>query len=154
MADNHDAGRRNPDRRGYAKLMPGEQPMQKRLAGPENDKPLQGLSVLLAEDDAFAAQLITQHLASAGARVIGPCLRVSDARETLRQQGADFILIDMGLIDAFADELAEDARTLQIPFAIVTGFEAMPTNADEGAVAVFIKPVQRQQLIDALSPYA
>lgn len=115
--------------------------------------PLKGLRVLLAEDDGWVAHQISVMLEEEGARLIGPCSRVEEARRLLAAHDVQFILVDLNLADKFADELTEDARIQGIPFAIITAYQALPTNAYEGAVGVFLKPIQRRRLIDMLSEF-
>lgn len=115
--------------------------------------PLKGLRVLVAEDDAWVAHQIGVMLEEEGARLIGPCSRVADARRLLEENDVQFILVDLNLADKFADELVEDARSAGIPFAIITAYQALPTNAYDGAVEIFLKPIQRRRLIDMLSEF-
>lgn len=115
--------------------------------------PLKGLRVLVVEDDAFVAHSIGLILEEEGARLLGPCSNIADARRFLEDRRVDFVLVDLNLPDGFADDFVDDARRLGIPFAIITGFQALPTNADEGAVGVFIKPIRRQALIAMLAKF-
>lgn len=100
---------------------------------PYGPGPLKGLRVLVAEDDAWAADQIGLILEEEGARLIGPCSTVAEARRLLDEKHVEFVLVDLNLSDSFADELVEDSRTRNIPFAIITGYQALPTNAYDGA---------------------
>lgn len=115
--------------------------------------PLKGLRVLVAEDDAWVAHQLAVTLEEEGARLIGPCSSVTGARELLDRHDVGFLLIDLNLADNFADDLVEDARSRGIPYAIITGFQALPTNAYDGAEGIFIKPVSRQKLVLMLSKF-
>ena len=115
--------------------------------------PLKGLRVLVAEDDAWTADHIGLILEEEGARLIGPCSSVSEARRFLDDRKVEFVLVDLNLADNFADELIEDSRQRNIPFAIITGYQALPTNAYDGAEDVILKPVQRRRLIELLAKF-
>lgn len=116
--------------------------------------PLKGLRVLVAEDNSITAEHLGLILEEEGARLLGPCRSVADALELLRCREVQFVLIDLGLADNFADALICDAKARNIPFAILTGFTALPTNAYDGAVAVLHKPLQRKRLLDTLRRFA
>lgn len=113
--------------------------------------PLKGLTVLVAEDDAWTAERISVMLEEEGGRLVGPCRSVAEARNLLNQYEVRFVLIDLNLADNFADELVSDVVARQIPFALITGYEAFPSNVHEYAVAVLRKPFERRQLIQLLS---
>ena len=115
--------------------------------------PLKGLRVLVAEDDAWVAHHVAVTLEEEGARLIGPCSSVADARRLLDEQPVGFVLIDLSLADNFADDLVDDVRARGIPFAIITAFQALPTNSYDGAEYIFIKPINRQKLVAMLSRF-
>jgi DNA-binding NtrC family response regulator len=116
--------------------------------------PLKGLLVLVAEDDAWTAERISLILEEEGGRLLGPCRSVAAARELLARYDVQFVLIDLNLADNFADELILDVVDRRIPFVLITGYEAFPSNVDERAVAVLRKPFARRRLIELMSPFA
>lgn len=116
--------------------------------------PLRGLAVLVAEDDAWTAERISLILEEEGARLVGPCRSVAEARERLANHDVQFVLIDLNLADNFADELISDVVDREIPFVLITGYEAFPSNVHERAVAVLRKPFARSRLIELLSSFA
>jgi DNA-binding NtrC family response regulator len=116
--------------------------------------PLKGLRVLVAEDDAWAAERLGVMLEEEGARLIGPCRSVAEARRLLQTNTVQFVLVDLALADNFADDLVADAIAKDIPFAIVTGYEALPSNMYDGAAAILRKPIQKRRLIGLLTLFA
>lgn len=114
---------------------------------------LSGLRVLVAEDSWVIAETLTKWLDFDGARVVGPCASCADAFEAVRTQQIDAAVIDMKLDDSFADQLLEQLLIRNIPYIIVTGYGALPTNADERAAAVLGKPIDRERLITLLEEY-
>ncbi len=107
----------------------------------------------MAEDDAWTADHMGLILEEEGARLIGPCSTVSAARRLLDERQVEFVLVDLNLSDSFADELVDDSRRRNIPFAIITGYQALPTNAYDGAEEVFLKSIQRRRLIEMLARF-
>jgi len=116
--------------------------------------PLRGLKVLVAEDDAWTAEWVSLILEEEGARLIGPCRSVAEARARLKNDAAQFVLVDLALADNFADALVRDAIRLEIPYAIITGYAALPSNVYSDAVGVLRKPLTRRDLIDLLTLFA
>lgn len=112
---------------------------------------LNGLRVLVVEDNTASAHHLIEILREGGGCVLGPCRAAADARHILDHMAVDVVLVDIELEGGFADDLVRHIRSRKIPFAIVTGREAWPTNADEGALAVFLKPVKGSVLIDLLT---
>ncbi len=93
-------------------------------------------------------------LESEGARVVGPVPAGAGAIELLRQEVVDIALVDMSLSDGFADSLIGELDDRQIPYVILTGFGALPTDADAGAIKVIRKPFEAKNIVDLLGPYS
>jgi hypothetical protein len=50
--------------------------------------------------------------------------------------------------------LVAELRVRDVPYVIITGFYALPSNMDEGAAARFQKPIDTPSLVDFLSSLA
>lgn len=124
--------------------------------GEENSssRSLLGLRVLIVEDSWLVADTLAVQLEERGARVQGPFSTVARTLEFLKTNDADFALVDLNLIDGFADKVIEVLVARNVPYAILTGYRALPTNVDEAAVAFLKKPFDMAELIDILSRYA
>ncbi len=86
---------------------------------------LQGMRVLIVEDEAIIGMYTDDTLTDAGAIVIGPVAKLSDAFEALNSTDrVDSVALDLNLHGessaAFADELARR----NIPFVFLTGYDA------------------------------
>lgn len=114
---------------------------------------LTGLRVLIVEDAWVIADTLAVALESEGARVVGPAPSGASAAALLQEEEADIALVDMSLSDGFADELVDDLTRRGIPFVIITGFEALPTNCDARALAVLRKPVSQCAIVNLLSTF-
>ena len=112
------------------------------------------MRVLIAEDSWLFADTLAVLLEEEGAHILGPFGTVCQAMDCLSGEDVDFALVDLNLGDAFADRLVDSLVARQVPYAIVTGYQALPTTADRAAVAMLRKPCDTKQLIDLLSQFA
>lgn len=112
---------------------------------------LSGLRVLIAEDNWVNADTMSVILEEEGATVIGPSSTVAASIELVRAEATDFALVDMNLSDSFADGLAAELKQRSIPFAIITAYRSLPTDADAHAEAVLHKPVSAKAIVDVIS---
>jgi ActR/RegA family two-component response regulator len=115
---------------------------------------LRGMKILIAEDEWLLADTLAVLVEEEGARVIGPCPTTQDAIRMLSDGPIDFAIVDMNLKDSFSDPLVERLVQMDVPFAIVTGYINLPTNADDRAVWVLHKPADYTALIGLVSTYS
>ena len=115
---------------------------------------LLALRVLIAEDSWLFADTLAVLLEEEGAQVLGPFGTVAKALACLDNEAVDFAIVDLSLGDAFADRLVDNLVARRVPHAIVTGYQALPTDADRAAVAMLRKPCDTGELIDLLSRFA
>lgn len=117
-----------------------------------NDGPncLRGMRVLIAEDDWLLADTLAVLLEERGAQVVGPVPATASAIRLLDKSDIDFALVDMNLKDCFSDPLIDRLKSRQIPFAIITAYQALPTDAEDFAVVTLHKPVDHRQLFELL----
>ena len=111
---------------------------------------LHGMRVLIVEDKWVVAQRIKSMLEVAGATALGPVPTVEGALDYIRTEAIDAATIDMNLRDGFADDVVEELVAKRIPYIVVTGFEALPSNHDHHAIGVLHKPVEGRALVDLL----
>lgn len=115
---------------------------------------LRGMRILIAEDDWLLADTLAVLLEEQGAMIIGPSPEARTAIAHLKAAPIDFALVDMNLRDGFSDELIDRLREFQVPFAIITAYHALPTNAGEHAVTTLHKPVNHKMLFELLESFA
>lgn len=113
-----------------------------------------GMRILIAEDEWLLADTLAVLLEEEGARVVGPCPTTKDAIRVLNEDSVDFAIVDMNLKDSFSDPLVERLVQMDVPFAILTGYMTLPTNADDRAVGVVHKPADYKALIRLVSAYS
>lgn len=117
------------------------------MASAESAVSLRRLRVLVIEDSWHVANTIKSILEGAGAHVLGPVPSVAEAVALIRAQPVSLALVDMNLREAFADEVVDELQARDIPYAIVTAYETLPSDAHSRAVAVLHKPVDAVELL-------
>lgn len=107
----------------------------------EATKALEGVRVLVVEDDYYLANDLQEMLAAAGATVLGP---VPDQRQADRHLGsADCALVDINLGEGPSFALPAELQKRDIPFAFVTGYDAAVIPAQFEDVERCEKPLAR-----------
>lgn len=115
---------------------------------------LSGLRILIAEDSWIHADTLSVILEGEGASVVGPCSTAADAIDRVRREPMDFALLDMNLGGVSADDLAAALFERSIPYAIVTAYRTLPSNADAEAFGVLHKPINAKAIVDLLSRWS
>ncbi|MFN3523430.1 MAG: response regulator [Phenylobacterium sp.] len=111
---------------------------------------LDGLRVLVVEDEMMVSMLIEDMLGDLGCQVVGPASRIEDALELMNSAAIDCAVLDVNLggqpIFPLADILRERGR----PFAFATGYgDAGLREADRGT-PVLQKPFREVDLARVL----
>ncbi len=111
---------------------------------------LEGLRVLVVEDEMMVSMLIEDMLSDLGCIVVGPAARLDEAVELVNAGGIDCAVLDVNLggqpIFPLADLLREKGR----PFAFATGYgDAGLREVDRGS-PVLQKPFREGDLARVL----
>ena len=114
------------------------------------DTKLEGLRVLVVEDEMMVSMLIEDMLAELGCEVVGPASRLDEAMALAREAEVDCAVLDVNLggqpIFPVADLLRERGR----PFAFATGYgDAGLRETDKGS-PVLQKPFREGDLARVL----
>ncbi len=117
---------------------------------------LQGLRVLVVENDEMNATLLELQLAQFGAQVLGPAGTVAVALQLAGSGNPDLAVLDFRLGGGETSEaVATHLVTAGIPFVLATGLAADALPRTFGAGVVLAKPYDsaelRQALVDALA---
>ena len=115
------------------------------------DLKLEGLRVLVVEDEMMVSMLIEDMLSELGCLVVGPASRLDEALSLAKEAELDCAVLDVNLggqpIFPLADLLRERGR----PFAFATGYgDAGLREADRGS-PVLQKPFREGDLARVLS---
>ena len=112
---------------------------------------LEGLKVLVVEDDYLISLLFDEMLTSAGCVVVGPLPRLADALDAAAKASCDAAVLDVNLGGERVYPVAKILAERHVPFVFVTGYsgDALPREyADQPRIA---KPFRAAQLLGALS---
>ena len=112
---------------------------------------LEGLRILVVEDDYLISTLFDDMLTSAGCVVVGPLPRLADALDAAAKESCDAAVLDVNLGGERVYPVAKILAERHVPFVFVTGYsgEALPREyAEEPRIA---KPFRAAQLLGALS---
>ncbi|HZZ88011.1 MAG TPA: response regulator [Caulobacteraceae bacterium] len=87
---------------------------------------LDGLRVLVVEDEAAIALLVEHMLETLGCQVVGSAATVSEALALVRNGGFDFVLLDRNLRGERVDPIALELESRGIPYAFASGYGSLP----------------------------
>jgi len=85
---------------------------------------LQGMCLLVVEDDYLVAADMCAALKRQGASILGPVGSLRGGRELLRRRRPDCALLDLNLNGQLAFELAEEFQRAGVPTIFTTGYDA------------------------------
>jgi light-regulated signal transduction histidine kinase (bacteriophytochrome) len=105
------------------------------------DEPLAGMTILLVEDNLIIAMNGEDILSSLGAREVIAVPNLAQAFEIVDGRSLQLALLDVNLGDETSLPIADRLRTLDIPFAFVTGYgESIPQSENYRDIPVLQKP--------------
>lgn len=111
------------------------------------------VDVLIVEDSWNVAQSLKAIVEKAGARVVGPVPSVAEALAVIDAEHVSLVLVDMNLKDCFADPLVDVLIERGIAYAIITAYEALPSNADREALARMSKPLDHDRITEFIREF-
>lgn len=116
------------------------------VAARQDADALQGLRVLVVEDEALVAMLVEDMLADLGCEVIGPAGSVRAALEILGRETPQAAILDVNLGGEPVYPVADALMKAGVPFVLATGYgEAGVAEAYRGA-PVLQKPFELGEL--------
>jgi CheY-like chemotaxis protein len=113
--------------------------------------PLQGLRVLVVEDEYLVATLIEEMLESAGCVVAGPIPRLAEALDAADIEACDAAVLDINLAGERVYPVAEVLSRRNIPFLFVTGYSAGSLPGEYAKRPRICKPFKIADLVGTLS---
>jgi len=112
---------------------------------------LEGVRVLVVEDEFLVATLIEDMLESAGCVVAGPISRVAEALDAVGHECYDAAVLDVNLAGDRVDPVAEALSRRNIPFVFVTGYGIGALPGEFAGRPRLCKPFKMSDLIDTVS---
>src|SRR5579863_400855 len=110
---------------------------------------LDGLRVLVAEDDLHIAMLLEEQLSAAGSAVAGPFPRLSEALAAAEGEACDAAVLDINLDGARVFQVAGALPRRGVPFVFVTGYDASAVPREFADRPRLGKPFRLEELVRA-----
>lgn len=111
---------------------------------------LEGLRVLVVEDEMMVSMLIEDMLTDLGCTIVGPASRLDEALQIAREVELDCAVLDVNLGGQPIFPLADLLREKGAPFAFATGYgDAGLRDVDKGS-PVLQKPFRESDLARVL----
>ncbi len=113
----------------------------------DRQRPLDGLRILVAEDNVLAVMELEQVLEDCGCETVGPAATVDQALRLARDEPLDGAVLDVNLRDQAVFPVAEELARRGIRTIFATGYEhsyAFPKHLD--GCARLRKPYSGQEL--------
>lgn len=112
---------------------------------------LQGLRILVVENDEMSASLLDMQLVQLGAVVVGMAGAVAEAVQLVKDHAPQVVLLDYRLANnETSDPVAELLTARGIPFVVATGMAAHQLPEAFRAGVVLVKPYLGKELEAAL----
>jgi DNA-binding response OmpR family regulator len=115
---------------------------------------LEGLRLLVVEDDYLVAAELCSALRRRGADIVGPVSSANRGRELVREQRPDCALLDINLNGILAFELASELRNAGIRTIFTTGYDAEFLPEELRSAPCLQKPVNLHSLVQMIQDNA
>src|SRR5262249_55134475 len=110
------------DKVGQPALAMTEKSAEDKAHGPADRLMVHGNHVLVVEDEALVAMVVTDALMELGYEVVGPFGRPSDALAAIKSGPIDAAVLDINLAGTMVYPVADELVARGIPFVFVTGY--------------------------------
>jgi CheY-like chemotaxis protein len=118
----------------------------------QSAKALEGLRVLVVEDNFLAAEVVRDALERNGCTVVGPVGRVVDAVRLVESEALDAAVLDINLNGDRCFAIADALRGRDVPFVFLSGYDdSTPVPKELKSTRWLGKPVAEDQLLAAVS---
>src|SRR5215472_1646610 len=112
---------------------------------------LEGVRVLVVEDEYFVAILIEEILESAGCVVRGPIPRLREALDAVDHDEYDAAVLDVNLAGERINPVADALSERNVPFLFLTGYGANALPSEYAERPHICKPFRMAELLGVLS---
>jgi CheY-like chemotaxis protein len=114
------------------------------------ERRLDGLHVLVAEDDHIQCDGIVACITDFGASVVGPAYNLSEAHQLVTSNSIDVAVVDIDLGDGDTFDFARTLQSKGLPFIFATGYDCGKVPADFEHIKCLEKPFTEQALVSSL----
>ncbi|WP_119458706.1 response regulator [Rhodospirillaceae bacterium SYSU D60014] len=107
---------------------------------------LDGLRILVVEDEYFVALEVKEIVRELGAEVVGPIGRLEPARDVARRETFDGAILDVKLDGEVIYPLADELLVRGVPLILTTGYDAASLPETYRRLPQLRKPLENQAL--------
>ena len=111
---------------------------------------LNGLKVLVVEDEMLVSMLVEDMLSDLGCTVVGPAAELEEAMGLAQSADIDLALLDVNLGGKPIFPVADALKARGVPFAFASGYGEAGLSEDHRGAAVLQKPFREADLAKAL----
>ena len=111
---------------------------------------LNGLKVLVVEDEMLVSMLVEDMLSDLGCTVVGPAAELEEAMTLAQSADIDLALLDVNLGGRPIFPVADALKARGVPFAFASGYGEAGLSEDHRGAAVLQKPFREADLAKAL----
>ena len=111
---------------------------------------LNGLKVLVVEDEMLVSMLVEDMLADLGCTVVGPAAEIDEAMALAESADIDLALLDVNLGGTPIFPVADALKARGVPFAFASGYGEAGLSEDHRGASVLQKPFREADLAKAL----
>ena len=112
---------------------------------------LDGLRILVVEDEALIAMMLEDLLKESGAIVLGPVGTAAEAVTLIEQNSLDCAILDYKLVDGSSLRVADALVKLDVPFVFASGCEASAIDSRYPNAPFLEKTFDSAELLAAIS---
>jgi PAS domain S-box-containing protein len=132
---------------GQPALAMREQSLDDKAAAIAHDRfVVNGNRVMVVEDEALVAMVVSDAMTDLGYQVIGPFGRPPDAIAALKDNDIAAAILDINLAGTLVYPVAEELTRRGIPFVFVTGYGIESVDKRFADIPVLQKPIERETL--------
>lgn len=114
------------------------------------ERQLDGLRVLVAEDDHIQCDGIVACVAALGAIVVGPAHSLPEAHELVASKPVDLAIVDIDLGDGASFDLAKALQSRSLPFVFATAYDCHKVPREFEHIRCVEKPFTERALVSSL----
>jgi DNA-binding response OmpR family regulator len=113
-------------------------------------QPLQGLRVLVVEDETLVAMLLEEYLADFGCDIVFSGRRIGKTLHALKNLEVDAAVLDVNVAGESVSPVAEVLERLKVPFIFASGYGVKGVDERWSTRPVLQKPFSAKELHAAL----
>jgi two-component sensor histidine kinase/ActR/RegA family two-component response regulator len=132
---------------GQPALAMREKAADDKAAAVANDRfVINGNRVMIVEDEALVAMVVSDAMTELGYQVVGPFSRPPDAIAAVKENDIAAAILDINLAGTLVYPVAEELTSRGIPFVFVTGYGIESIDRRFADIPVLQKPIERETL--------